>query len=144
MLHLMGKVYETQAEADSALVYYQQALSVSGEMGDHQTQARELQSMAQVYRNRGQVEEARQALEQVLKLVRDASDRRGEAIILSSLAFLHISVGDSDEGLRLARESQRIFEEIGEKDEAAKVAENIKKVEDMYRGQKQKESEGGK
>jgi hypothetical protein len=83
-------------------------------------------------------------LEQVLTLTRDAKDRRGEAIILSSLAFLHVSIGDTDEGLRLARDSQRTFEEIGDKDDAAKVADNIKKVQEMLQQQKQKESGGGK
>ncbi len=92
--------------------YYNQALPIQREVGDHSGEATTLTSIGAVFDDIGQPEEALNFYNQALPIRREVGDRRGEATTLNNIGFVYRYSNQSDKAIATWEESIEITLEI--------------------------------
>ncbi len=116
---LLGQ--RTSEALQSAVLAYQQALSIWQKVGDSGKQVEALLDLATAQFLLRRSEDARALLIQAVKVARTAGNRRDEATVLKSSALLYDSLGDEQKALDEAVHSRAIFQSLGDKDNEAQV-----------------------
>jgi len=66
----------------------------------------------------------------VLEITRSFDDRYSEAMALMAIAQTNMVNGDTEQGLKFANQALKVLTEIGADQEAAMVAESIKRAKE--------------
>jgi tetratricopeptide (TPR) repeat protein len=89
----IGNTYQATGQAQKALEWYQQVLSLRGQAGDKAGEAGALANIALVYRDTGQPQKALEFFEQALPAFRQAGDKANEAYTLYGIAGVQAQRG---------------------------------------------------
>ncbi|MGD0706089.1 MAG: BTAD domain-containing putative transcriptional regulator [Trebonia sp.] len=120
-LNNLGEVYWELGNPEAAAECYSQAREIFHEIGG-QTEGHALHNLARVYLHLGRVDEAIACLLDAIPQHRSYGDLVGEATALKHLGQAHEKTGDLAQARTSWAAAQSIFEQIGEKAEAAEVA----------------------
>jgi tetratricopeptide (TPR) repeat protein len=97
----MGQVYFDMGEPETALRYYEEALSLSRSAGFRMSEAGSLSETARCYSELGNEDEALNRFRQAAAIHRELNDPRLEADLLGEMGRLHHRAGDYEAALRL-------------------------------------------
>ncbi len=99
-------------EKRKALSYYDQALSITREVGDRQVEAHTLSNIGVTYSSLGEQQKALAHLNQALRLSQDVGDRRGEIDRLGNIAKAHRDLGNLTEARTHIESGIKIIESL--------------------------------
>ena len=123
-LNNLGEVYWKLGDLDAAAEYYAQARDIFHEIGG-QSEGHALHNLAQVYLHLDRIDEAISCLTDAMPQHRSYGDLVGEATALKLLGQAHEKTGDLAPARTSWIAALAIFEQIGEKEEAAEVAAKL-------------------
>jgi DNA-binding SARP family transcriptional activator/tetratricopeptide (TPR) repeat protein len=126
-LNNLGEVYWELGDLDAAAEYYSQARDIFHEIGG-QSEGHALHNLAQVYLHLDRIDAAIACLTDAIPQHRSYGDLVGEATALKLLGQAHEKTGDLAGARTSWTEALAIFEQIGEKAEAAEVAAALSSV----------------
>jgi DNA-binding SARP family transcriptional activator/tetratricopeptide (TPR) repeat protein len=119
-LNNLGEVYFGLGDLDAAAECYLQALDIGREIGGH-AEGHALANLGRVYMRQHRFDEAIARLEEALPRLRASGDRGGEAGALLSLGAAQAETGGRTEAGASLTEALRIFEQIGDREQAAEA-----------------------
>ncbi|MEO8135331.1 MAG: tetratricopeptide repeat protein [Betaproteobacteria bacterium] len=102
-----------EGRIDETLRYYEMALLLYREVGNHRGEARALYGLGDGRQNLGRVEEALQCWQEALPISRKVGDRRNEALCLDGLANLYNDQGRMEDALRHYQQALASTREAG-------------------------------
>jgi len=112
----LGLLYGRLGDYARSRTYYEQALAIQREMGDHHGEAVTLANQGEIFRGQGEVQRARANFEQALLLNKQEDDPHLESVLLHNLGLLSQNEKDYQrafhyyiDALRLARREQEQF-----------------------------------
>jgi DNA-binding SARP family transcriptional activator len=120
-LNNLGEVYFGLGDLDAAAECYLQALDIGREIGGH-AEGHALANLGRVYMRQRRLDEAIVRLEEALSRLRASGDRGGEAGALLSLGASQAETGSRTAADASLTEALRIFEQIGDREQAAEAA----------------------
>ena len=120
-LNNLGEVYFELGDLDAAAECYLRALDIGREIGGH-AEGHALYNLGRVYVRQHRLDEAIARFEEALSLHRASGDRRGEASAHMSLGAAQAETGSQVEARASLSEALRIFEQIGDEEQAAEAA----------------------
>lgn len=126
----LGLMSSNLGQYEQALDYYQQALTVSREVGDRLNEGIVLSNTALIYDNQGRYAEALDYYEQALTILREIGDRTSEGITLSNIGSVYRHLGDSSKALDYYQQALAIHTEIGNRRGEGITLNNIGLIHD--------------
>ena len=120
-LNNLGEVYWELGDLDAAAECYSQARDIFHEIGG-QSEGHALHNLARVYLHLDRIDEAISCLTDAIPQHRSYGDLVGQATALNLLGQAHAKTGDLAAARTSWAQALAIFEQIGEKPEAAEVA----------------------
>jgi DNA-binding SARP family transcriptional activator/tetratricopeptide (TPR) repeat protein len=120
-LNNLGEVYFGLNDLDAAAECYLQALEISREIGGH-TEGHALHNLGRVYLRQRRLDEAIARFEEALPKHRAFGDLDGEATALKELGAAQAESGRQADARASLIEAQRIFEQIGNQEQAEETA----------------------
>ncbi len=114
-LNAAGNIVFDQGDYPLARAYFEEALSIWEEMGDHQGTAGCLNNLGNVALYQGGYAAARVRYEKCLAIRRELGDRKGSAKPLYNLGITTRRMGDFQAARAYFRLCQEIYEELGDK-----------------------------
>jgi DNA-binding SARP family transcriptional activator len=120
-LNNLGEVYFGLGDLDSAAECYLQALDISREFGGH-AEGHALHNLGRVYVRQRRHDEGIARFGEALPRLRAAGDLEGEASTLKSLGAAQAETGSESDARASLTEALRIFEQIGNQEQAAETA----------------------
>jgi tetratricopeptide (TPR) repeat protein len=121
----LGTMYQATGQPSLALQFYEQALPISREVGNRDSEATVLTSLGSVYQAIGQPNHTLQFYEQVLPIMRETENRSGEATILNNLAEVYRAIGQPSRALQFYEQSLPISREVGNRSIEATTLNNL-------------------
>ena len=109
----LGLAYADLGEVEKAIGCYEQALSISLEIGDRRAQGAVLGSLGNAYRNLGEVEKAIGYYEQALSISLEIGDRRAQGNRLGNLGLAYADLGEVEKAIGYYEQALSISLEIG-------------------------------
>jgi tetratricopeptide (TPR) repeat protein len=110
-LSILGVLHQGQAEYDSALGYFQQALALHREVGDEFGVSASLSNISECLLPLGRIAEAEATASEALSVSRRIGHRRGEAEALVRLGLAVRAAGRSADAAEHWRAAAAIFEQ---------------------------------
>ncbi|MBU6454474.1 MAG: CHAT domain-containing protein [Cyanobacteria bacterium REEB67] len=107
----LGVALSRLTRMDEAVVHIGEAIEVAKAIGDEQSLAAHLDSMADCYKMTGEPEKARPLYEEALELARKIRDRLGERIYLSNLGKLKADAGELTPAFEYFASACNLFDE---------------------------------
>ena len=120
-LNNLGEVYFGLGDLDAAAECYQGALHIGREIGGH-AEGHALANLGRVYLRQHRLDEAIARSEESLSKHRASGDRGGEAFALMILGAAQAETGSRTEARASLTEALRMFEQIGDTQQAAETA----------------------
>jgi DNA-binding SARP family transcriptional activator len=117
----LGWAYRGLGSHEEAVACHEQALAIFRELGDKDYESDSLSELADVYLSMDRVADAMDRLRESLAIRRDIGDRHGQATTLRLLGVALGRAGRPDEARASMAEAQRIFEELGDYEQAAEI-----------------------
>ena len=111
----LGVVYDALGQKQEALRYYQQALTISQEVGDRSGEGTILNNLGAVYDDLGQQQEALRYYQQALAIWQEVGDRGGEGATLNNLGLVYSALGQKQEALRYYQQALAIRTEVSDR-----------------------------
>jgi tetratricopeptide (TPR) repeat protein len=111
----LGNAYFSLAEARRAIEYYQQALTISREIGDRHGEGNHLGNLGNAYSTLGQVERAIEYYQQALPIAREIGDRHGEGAHLGNLGLAYSALGQVERAIEYHEQALTIDREISDR-----------------------------
>ncbi|HEX4257336.1 MAG TPA: BTAD domain-containing putative transcriptional regulator [Streptosporangiaceae bacterium] len=111
VLNNLGMV-SIQQHMDAAIDYFEQAQTISQEIGDQSGEAQAANNLADAYLRLGRPEEALDPLKRALALYVEAEHRYGEGIALNNMGEVYLDLGQLDEAIDSIQAARRIFTEV--------------------------------
>ncbi|NEO24350.1 tetratricopeptide repeat protein, partial [Moorena sp. SIO4A5] len=123
----IGSIYKNQGKYSQALDYYQQALAINQEFGDHgrHNVATNLNNIGSVYNVWGEYDKALDYYQQALAIFKEIGERSQEANTLNNIGSVYSSQGEYDQALEYHQQSLAISQDIGEPSQEAGSFNNI-------------------
>ncbi len=112
----LGGVYDALGQKQQALWYFEQALTITREVGDLRGEGRTLNNLGAVYNALGQKQEALRYYQQALTITREVGDRGGEGTTLNNLGGVYNASGQKQEALRYYEQALAISREVGDRE----------------------------
>ena len=112
----LAYLMEQRGKADSALIYYQQALSNARALDLVLSQGTILNNMAAIYSDKGQTEKALDMYAQCLTLKESINDVHGIATTYNNIGLIYQHQGQIDDALRYYNLSLHLDDSIGHKE----------------------------
>jgi DNA-binding SARP family transcriptional activator len=131
-LNNLGEVYFGLDDLDAAAECYLQALEVDRELGGH-AEGFALHNLGSVYHRQHRYDEATATYAEALRKHRTAGLLTGEALTLKRLGEVRAETGDTTEARSALTAALRIFEQIGEQEEAVQTAAMIEALTTGHR-----------
>jgi tetratricopeptide (TPR) repeat protein len=111
----LGTSYRILGQTGKAINYYQQALIIARETGDHASEGAWLGSLGTSYRILGQTGKAINYFQQALTIARETGERGNEGAALGSLGNSYHNLGQTGEAIHYYRQALTIARETGER-----------------------------
>jgi eukaryotic-like serine/threonine-protein kinase len=115
VLIAMGRTEAKSDNPQSALDYFNRALTLAIQLENDEARATVLQGIGFCYRQLDKNDEALRYYQQSLEIKQRLGDKRGMALTLDSMAQLQEQLGKSDQALKGYLEALQIRREIGDK-----------------------------
>jgi serine/threonine protein kinase/tetratricopeptide (TPR) repeat protein len=115
VLIAMGRTEAKSDNPQSALDYFNRALTLAIQLENDEARATVLQGIGFCYRQLDKNDEALRYYQQSLEIKQRLGDKRGMALTLDSMAQLQEQLGKSDQALKGYQEALQIRREIGDK-----------------------------
>jgi len=115
-------------ELDKSLNLYQQAVTISDELGDLKGKSSALQNMAGIYMTRGELDKAMNISQQSLVIFDELGYVKGKTATLNTIAEIHVIRGNLEDALQLYHQSAEINEEMGNLQGKGIVLGNMAKI----------------
>ncbi len=112
----LGNAYARLGDVPKAINYLEQALKISIEIGDKQSQGNELDSLGIAYIRLGNVPKAINYLEQALKISVEIGNKEGQVSDLGNLGIAYTRLGNVPKAINHLEQSLKISIEIGDKE----------------------------
>jgi tetratricopeptide (TPR) repeat protein len=112
VLTFLGNAYNSLAQYQKAIDYYQQSLAIYLEIGDRNGEANFLFGLGNTYNSLGEYQQAIDFYQQLLTIQREIGDRNGEATSLQNLAQLYHLTGRIKEGYAAAFQAPQILQKL--------------------------------
>ena len=104
---------------------FEQALTISREIGHRQSEANNLGQLGTAYRNLGQVEQALEFYEQALKISQEIGHRHGEEAFLCNLGLVYSDVGQAEAAIENYEQVLMIAREIDDIRGQGNILDNL-------------------
>lgn len=130
-LNNRGYVYETQGNLDSAIYYFNAALTVNEKLHNETGKALLLNNIAGVYESRGDIGTALKYYDNALKINENLNNKEGTAQVLNNLGYMYSNQNDFDKALEFYERSYKLKKEIGNKKSYPVALANIGYIYDM-------------
>ncbi len=124
-LNNIGVVYNSIAQPQEALKYYNQALPIRREVGDRAREATTLNNIGAVYDSISQPQEALKYYNQALPIMREVGDRAGVATTLNNIGAVYNSISQPQEALKYYNQALPIRKEVGDRAGESATLSNI-------------------
>lgn len=124
-LRRIGDVYQSLGDYKQALIYYDQALSLSRKMQDRPREGETLNESCYAYLNTGQNEKALKLCNQALRINQATENRRGIAQSLNNLGEISYGSGQTQQGLKFFQKALPVWSEAGDRQGAALTLLNV-------------------
>jgi tetratricopeptide (TPR) repeat protein len=111
----LGLAYSKLGQYDTAIEYYQQALTIDREIGDLRGEGQDLGNLGNAYSALGQVEKAIEYNQQALEIDREIGDRFGEGADLGNLGLAYASLGQVEQAIMYYQQALVIAREFGDR-----------------------------
>lgn len=128
ILNKMGMVYRATGEPDKALELYEQALSITREVGDRADEGIILNNMGMVYNGTGHPGKALELYEQALLVTRAVGDRLDETTILNNIADVYSVTGQPGKALEIFGQILPVMHEVGDRAGEATILNNMANI----------------
>jgi len=115
ILLALGEQYKYNLP-DTAMIYYQEALQISEQLGSLSLQANSKRSIGMVIENQGMYDQALEEYFAALAFFEDAEDKPGIASCYNDIAIIHYIQGSSELCMEYLTLSFEIKEELGDKE----------------------------
>ena len=125
VLNSLGRVYQDRGQGKEAEKVFEQALSITQEIGDRQNEGVALCNLGFLYCGRGELDKAEQSHRQALGIFRELGDRRGEGGALNNLGFVYQSRGQWREAEQAYKQSLVIKHELHERNGEGNTLANL-------------------
>ena len=102
----LGLVYRALGQVERAIKLYEEALTISHEIGDRQMEGSVLGNLGRAYYSLRQVERAIELYEQALAIAREIGDRWGESYQLLGLGKALLATGELSEARQHCAEAR--------------------------------------
>ncbi|MGI2908453.1 CHAT domain-containing protein, partial [Tolypothrix sp. VBCCA 56010] len=135
-LNNIGLVYYSLGDKQQALNFYNQSLSLKGQVGDKAEEAATLNNIGLVYYSLGDKQQALNFYNQSLSLKGQVGDKEGEAATLTNIGSVYDSLGDNQQALNYYNQSLTLMRQVGDKQREAATLTGIGSVYDSL-GDKQ-------
>ena len=112
-LNRSGKIALHTGDFDSALIYLQDALAITREIGHRSGEGDSLNNISQIYKARGDYDSALDYLQNSLAVRHEIGDRRGMCATLINLGHTYIAKNDNNEALGCFVVAYQIARDIG-------------------------------
>ncbi|MEO1286645.1 MAG: tetratricopeptide repeat protein [Chloroflexota bacterium] len=96
-----------------AIEYYQQALTISRQIGNKSVVGLSLGNLGIAYRNLGQYQQAINYYQQALLIAEDIGDIRGQGNRFNNLGVVYESLEDYERAIEYHQQALAIFEQLG-------------------------------
>ena len=136
-LNNIGGVNFQLGDAQKALDYFNQALTLRLAIGDRLTAGRTLSNIAAIYSRMGEVQKALDSFDHALSLIRAVGDSRTEAYILNNMGNLYFDQSEFRKALDYFNQSLAISKAVGDRIAEATTINNIGGVYNSF-GEKAK------
>lgn len=115
LLRELGNFFDSISEYRKALNHYEQALSISSEIGYLDGEGKHLGDLGVIYCNLGEYRKAIEYYEQALLISREIGDRGDEERHLGNLGSAYIHLGEYREAIDYTEQALSISREIGDR-----------------------------
>jgi tetratricopeptide (TPR) repeat protein len=109
----LGRAEVRLGDDAQALIHYQQALDLYGELSDQTAQAHTHLNLGRVYERAGRHRQALAHAEQVLALFEAAGHRVGRARALNNLGWINIQLGEHSKAIEYCTAALALHQELG-------------------------------
>jgi tetratricopeptide (TPR) repeat protein len=111
----LGRVYYTLGDRKSAQKYYEEALNIYKEVGDHVGEGTALNNLGWVYDALGKKEKALEYYSQALSIRKEIGDQQGKGVTLINLGRVYSTLGQHEKALKFYKEALTIRREVGDR-----------------------------
>jgi tetratricopeptide (TPR) repeat protein len=111
----IGKIYFDFVAYEKALLYWQQNLTLTQQIGDQEGEGTALNNISQIYYAKGDYDTALGYLERSLAIRQQIEDRSGEGTTLNNISQIYKVRGDYDTALGYLERSLVIRQQIGDR-----------------------------
>ena len=108
-------IYEGVGRLDDAVIDYEGGSCMFEELGEYRRAAACSNDEAWLYLETGHLDDTELLMKRAVRLMKKEPYPHTEACIQDTLGYLYLKQGDYDKALASLRESQALFEEIGDK-----------------------------
>ena len=108
----MGLAYAERGETGKAIVYYQQALTITREIGNRQDEGAILGNLGRAYANLGEPHKAIEHHDQALTIFIEIRDRRDEGTTRGNLGIAYAALGKTHNAIEYFEQALAIAREI--------------------------------
>jgi CHAT domain-containing protein/Tfp pilus assembly protein PilF len=116
---------QQQGEYDSALEYFQEALTIYQASSDRAGEAYVLTLLGILYRQIGEFDAALSYYAQALTLQEESGDRRGEGITLNNIAIVYNNLGRFDTSISYLESALVVSQSLGNRSLEASIYNNL-------------------
>lgn len=115
LLGKLGILYYGLGDFARAIRTFEQALTISREIGDRHREAASLDNLSEAYRSLGKAARAIESCEQALIISREIGDQRREGSILGNLGVAYLDLGDVARAIEYYEAALTIAREISDR-----------------------------
>jgi tetratricopeptide (TPR) repeat protein len=112
-LHQLGMLAQDTGDLDEARRLYQESLKIKQDLGDKSGVSGTLHQLGMLAQATGDLAEARRLYQGNLKISQDLGDKSGVSKSLHQLSLLEEKEGNNDAALKLIRQAESAFMELG-------------------------------
>jgi tetratricopeptide (TPR) repeat protein len=133
LLNQLGNTHRSIREFNKAKFYFQQAIDLSGEIGDKRSEAEALFNLGDVYFDLREFEQARLLFEKSLNLKTQIEDRRNSASNYHMLGYVAQKLREYGEARQNYQQALAIFIEFGDRYSQAMAYHNLGSITQALR-----------
>ncbi|HYV85469.1 MAG TPA: tetratricopeptide repeat protein [Patescibacteria group bacterium] len=127
--YALGRVLFKSGHPTDAIVAFNRALALDGDLGNDQGRAAALNGLGNASQGLNQLDDAERYFNQSLEIRRRIGDQRGVAVCLHNLSLVERTRGRYDEAIRYGKEALQVSTGMGDQ---ARIAENWMGLGDAY------------
>jgi tetratricopeptide (TPR) repeat protein len=124
-LGTLGVTHYALGKVETAIMYYQQALSISRQIGDHRNEGRQLGNLGNAYWSLGQIEQAINYFRVGLRWSDSIGDRRSKAYHMGNLGNVYRDLGQLEQAIEYYVPTIALIRELDDRQAAGNYLNNL-------------------